>query len=85
MFRHDLAFYMLFRATALCFLISILWKKSISGEAIKIEESVPKTTPMVITSEKLKMVEPPRVTSASSATSVVSEVSEVRLKVMLIA
>ena len=49
------------------------------------EESVPNRTPIVITKEKLKMVGPPKNTSANKATNVVSEVSEVRLKVMLMA
>ena len=47
------------------------------------EERVPKKTPMVITRAKLKMLEPPRRTRATSTRSVVPDVMVVRLSVVL--
>ena len=57
------------------------WKKSIKGDAIYQEESVPKMTPIVITKAKLKIEGPPKITRASNTRSVVPDVIVVRLNV----
>jgi hypothetical protein len=60
---------------------SLLWKYRRTGDAMKRDESVPTTTPIVMTKEKAKIDFPPKNTNARRTSKVVPEVINVRLNV----